>query len=51
MPSAASSRCRIESLSSRLKAVRLRPFSMRSWIQDFCSGYWMCMNSTPMVEQ
>ncbi len=25
--------------------------SMRSWIQDFCAGEVMCMNSTPMWRQ
>ncbi|PWC78652.1 hypothetical protein TSH64_31485 [Azospirillum sp. TSH64] len=50
-PSAAVSRSRMARLPFTVKSVWLRPPSMRSWIQAFSSGSWMCMNSTPIVPQ
>ena len=38
-------------LPTSVKRVWLRLTSMRSWIQAFWAGSWMCMNSTPMLPQ
>ena len=38
-------------LALGVKAMSLSLPSMRSWIQDFCAGEVMCMNSTPMWRQ
>ena len=49
--SASISLLRIARLPSSVKAMSLSRPSMRSWIQDFCAGEVMCMNSTPMWRQ
>ena len=50
-PSASISLLRIARLPSRVKVISLSGPSMRSWIQPFCAGSEMCMNSTPSVWQ
>ena len=50
-PSASVSSSRMRRLAAASKAVRHGAPSMRRWIQAFCSGSWMCMNSTPIGPQ
>ena len=49
--SASISLLRIAFLPSSVKAMSLSLPSMRSWIQAFCFGDVMCMNSTPICWQ
>ncbi len=49
--SAAVSRSNIASLPLAVNSVWLRMDSMRSWIQAFWAGSWICMNSTPILPQ
>src|SRR6516225_5577322 len=50
-PSASISLLRIARLPSRVNVISLSGPSMRAWIQLFCAGSEMCMNSTPSVWQ
>ena len=51
-PSASVSCCRISRLAARVEGASVQGApSIRRWIQDFWSGSWMCMNSTPIGPQ
>ena len=49
--SAAVRRSRMARLPMSVNWVSLWIDSMRSWIQAFCAGSWMCMYSTPILPQ
>ena len=50
-PSASIRSYRISRLALGSKALSQGAPSIRRWIQDFWSGSWICMNSTPIEPQ